>query len=594
MRRKSALTTAAAGLTLAMALAACAGTPTQTPGQGQSATASTGAPAGGGADTADAAVGKIYNPSDKKGGTLKMANTADWDSLDPGNTYYGYSLNFARLYGRALLMFKAAPGADGNTLVPDLAESVGKSSDDAKTWTYKLRKGVKFEDGTEVTSKDVAYAVARQFDKEIHPNGPTYLNALLDWPKGYKGAYKSKDADFSSAVETPDDQTIIFHLKEPFGLFDYIMQMPMTMPVPKDKDTGTKYQEHVISTGPYKFEKNEIGKGFTLVRNDQWDPATDPNRPALPDRIEVQTGVNADDVDNRLISGDVHIAVDGLGIGNAALPKVLPDPALKARTDNPVQQRTWYTSIIPDVAPLDNVECRRAIAFAADRNSLYRAYGGETGGVITTSLIPPSMAGYKPIDLYKSEGDKGDVEKAKAALAKCGQPNGFETNISYRTERTKEKAAAESLQQSLARVGIKLTLKPFPQDDYFALYAGKPSYVKENKIGLAINGWGSDYPDTYGFMQAVTDSRDIRDAGNYNLSVKIPEVDKMIDQIKAEPDAAKRADMWSQIDHMVIDQAVVMPSVASKALYMRGKGLTNLFISDSQQMYDYVGVGVQQ
>ncbi|GAA3308041.1 hypothetical protein [Nonomuraea dietziae] len=95
-------------------------------------------------------------------------------------------------------------------------------------------------------------------------------------------------------------------------------------------------------------------------------------------------------------------------------------------------------------------------------------------------------------------------------------------------------------------------------------------------------------------MQAITDSRDIRDAGNYNLSVKIPEVDKMIDQIKAEPDAAKRADMWSQIDHMVIDQAVVMPSVASKALYMRGKGLTNLFISDSQQMYDYVGVGVQQ
>ncbi|GAA3308035.1 hypothetical protein GCM10020219_008120 [Nonomuraea dietziae] len=414
LRRKSALTTAAAGLTLAMALAACAGSPTQTPGQGQSAPAATGATAGG-TEVADAAVGKIYNPSDKKGGTLKMANTADWDSLDPGNTYYGYSLNFARLYGRALLMFKAAPGTDGNTLVPDLAESVGKASDDAKTWTYKLRKGVKFEDGTEVTSKDVAYAVARQFDKEIHPNGPTYLNALLDWPKGYKGAYKSKDADFSSAVETPDDQTIIFHLKEPFGLFDYIMQMPMTMPVPKDKDTGTKYQEHVISTGPYKFEKNEIGKGFTLVRNDQWDPATDPNRPALPDRIEVQTGVNADDVDNRLISGDVHIAVDGLGIGNAALPKVLPDPALKARTDNPVQQRTWYTSIIPDVAPLDNVECRRAIAFAADRNSLYRAYGGETGGVITTSLIPPSMAGYKPIDLYKSEGDKGDVEKAKAA-----------------------------------------------------------------------------------------------------------------------------------------------------------------------------------
>jgi peptide/nickel transport system substrate-binding protein len=560
-----------------MALSACGGNPTQSPGQGGASQSA----AGGVQDVADGAINKVFNPSDKKGGTLKMANTADWDSLDPGNTYYGYALNFARLYGRALLMFKAAPGAEGNTLVPDLAESLGKSSDDLKTWTYTLRKGVKFEDGTPVTSKDVAYAVARSYDKEVFPNGPTYLMALLDWPKDYKGALKDKDADISSAIETPDDHTIVFKLKEPFGLFDYIVQMPMTMPVPKDKDTGTKYQEHVISTGPYKFEKNEIGKGFTLVRNDQWDPATDPNRPALPDRIEVQTKVNADDLDNRIISGDVHAAVDGLGVSAAALPKILGDPAQQARTDNPTQQRTWYTSVIPDVPPLDNIECRKAVQFAADR-------------VIATGLIPPSMAGYKEIATYKTPGDKGDVEKAKQALAACGQPNGFETNISYRTERTKEKAAAESLQQSLARVGIKLTLKPYPQDDYFALYAGKPAYVKENKIGLAVNGWGADYPDTYGFMQAIVDSRDIREAGNYNLSVKIPEVDKMIDEIKGEADATKRGEMWAQVDQRVMEEAVVLPNVYAKALYLRGKGLTNVFVSDSQAMYDYVGLGVQQ
>lgn len=590
LRRRPIIITAALGAALALGLSACGGNPTQSPGQGGSSQA-----AGSGAqDVADGAVGKIWNPSDKKGGTLKMANTADWDSLDPGNTYYGYALNFVRLYGRALLMFKSAPGAEGNTLVPDLAESLGKSSDDAKTWTYTLRKGVKFEDGTPVTSKDVAYAVARSYDKEVFPNGPTYLNALLDWPKGYKGAMKDKDADISSAIETPDDQTIIFHLNQPFGLFDYIVQMPMTMPVPKDKDTGTKYQEHVISTGPYKFETNEIGKGFTLVRNDQWDPAADPNRPALPDRIEVQTKVNADDLDNRLISGDVHVAVDGLGISAAALPKVLGDPALQARTDNPLQQRTWYTSIIPDVPPLDNIDCRKAVQFAADRTSLLRAWGGETGGIIATGMIPPSMAGHKDITLYKTPDDKGDVAKAKEHLAKCGQPNGFETNISYRSERPKEKAAAESLQQSLARVGIKLTLKPYPQDDYFALYAGKPAYVKENKLGLAVNGWGADYPDTYGFLQAIVDSRDIRAAGNYNLSVKIPEVDKMIDQIKAEPDADKRAEMWAQVDQRVMEEAVVMPNVYGKALYLRGKGLTNVFISDSQAMYDYVGMGVQQ
>ncbi|MEU7000831.1 ABC transporter substrate-binding protein [Nonomuraea sp. NPDC046570] len=591
MSRRSILATAALGTVLALGLAACGGGGAA-PTPGQTGAASAGAAA---KDEFNASIDKIWNPSDKKGGILKLANNGTWDSLDPGNTYYGYSFNFIRLYGRALLMFKPAPGKDGNTLVPDLAESLGETTDGGKTWTYKLRKGVKYEDGTEVTSKDVAYAVARSFDKKVHPSGPSYLNELLDWPKDYKGAYESKDADISSAITTPDDQTIVFHLKQAFGSFDYIVQMPMTMPVPKDKDTGSKYQEHVISTGPYMFDKNEIGKSFTLKRNPNWDAALDPNRPALPDGYEVALNVNADDIDNRIISGDLHVAVAGTGMQTAALSRVLPDPALKARADNPSLQRLWYTSVIPDVKPLDNVDCRKAIQWAADRTGLQQAYGGElSGGEIATGMIPPMLAGYKKISTYETPGSKGDEAKAKAALTACGQPNGFETNISYRAERPAEKAAAEALQQSLGKVGIKLTLKPFPQGDYFQLYAGRPAYVKENNIGLAINGWGSDYPETFGYLQAIVDSRTIREAGNYNLSIKMPEVDKLIDSIKGEADEAKRTEMWAQIDQLIMDQAVTLPGVYAKSLLMRGKGVTNAFISDSQQMYDYVALGVQQ
>src|SRR5215217_3193703 len=109
----------------------------------------------------NSALTNVVNPSETKGGTLKFANSGDWDTLDPGETYYGYSWNFARLYGRSLLTFKAAPGEASNELVPDLAEDLGKPTDNGKTWTYTIKKGVKFEDGTEVTSKDVAYAVAR-------------------------------------------------------------------------------------------------------------------------------------------------------------------------------------------------------------------------------------------------------------------------------------------------------------------------------------------------------------------------------------------------------------------------------------------------
>src|SRR5918998_1224260 len=147
---------AAVGLSAALVLAACGG-------------------AG-----CNGALTNIVNPSDTKGGTLKIANSGDWDTLDTGETYYAYSWNFARLYGRSLMMFKSAPGAEGNKLVPDLAEAPGVASDDAKTWTYKLRQGVKFQDGTEITSADVKYAILRSTDKETFPNGPAYWDALLD------------------------------------------------------------------------------------------------------------------------------------------------------------------------------------------------------------------------------------------------------------------------------------------------------------------------------------------------------------------------------------------------------------------------------
>src|SRR5829696_4484610 len=294
MKRRPGAITAAAGTTLVLtlALAACGG------GDDETST-------GGGGSVAEynAGVGKIFNPSDVKGGTLRMANAGDWDSLDPADNYYGYEWTFNRFYTRQLVTWAAAPGADSLKLVPDLAESLGEPSADAKTWTYKLRKGIKFEDGTPVTSKDVKYAVERSLDKDTFPNGPTYFNDLLDL-QGYTSPYKDSDPDKLGlkAIETPDDQTIVFKLKQPFAGFDYLTQIPSTAPVPSAKDTGTKYKEHFVSTGPYKFESNQLGKRFVLIRNDKWDQATDPIRKPRPDRIEVSLNVNAEDIDNRLLA----------------------------------------------------------------------------------------------------------------------------------------------------------------------------------------------------------------------------------------------------------------------------------------------------
>jgi len=581
MRRRTILAVVAAGA-LVTGLAACGGDS-----------------GGSGGDSAtkaefNAAVGKVYNPSTATGGTLRFANSGDWDSLDPGDTYYAYSWNFVRLYGRSLTMFKSAPGEDGATLVPDLAESLGTPSDNAKTWTYKLRTGVKFEDGTPVTSKDVKYAVERSLDKTTFPNGPTYFNDFLD-TQGYTSPYKDPSPDKLGlkAIETPDDQTIVFHLIKPFSGFDYFAQMPSTIPVPQAKDTGSKYKEHVVATGPYMFESNELGKKIVLKRNPSWDQSTDPNRKPLPDKIEVQLNVNSDDIDNRLLAGDLDVGIEGTGVGPAAQGRILADQAQKADSDSAVNARIWFTAINGDVAPLDNIHCRKAIEYAADKTGYQNAYGGPTGGDIATNLMPPVIPGATSFDLYPDGADHtGDATKAKDELTQCGQPNGFSTNISYRNERPKEKATAESLQQSLAKVGIKLTIKPYPLADYTKLYAGKPDYAKANKLGLMVYGWGADWPDGFGFLSQIVDSRVIRaTGGNTNLSVKDPKVDQLIDKALTETDTAAREKAWVDVDRATMEGAWYLPGIWAKGLLYRPKNLTNVFVTNGFQMYDYLAMG---
>ena len=561
---------------------------------------------GGGGDTGtevgtttaefNAAMDKVFNPSDKKGGILKLAHSDDWDTVDTGETYYGLSWDFLRTYARPLLMYKPAPGKASNELVPDLAEGLGEASDDLKTWTYKIRKGVKFEDGTEVTAKDVKYAVLRSTDKETFPNGPSYFEAMLNLPAGYKGPYKSKGVNTDQAISTPDDSTIVFHLKQPFSGFDNLAAIAQTAPVPEAKDTGAKYREHVISTGPYMFDKVETGKSYTLKRNPNWDPATDPIRKALPDGYEITLKTEANDLDNRLISGDLHVDIGGTGVSPAAQSKILSDPELKKRADNPTIARLQYLSINPQVKPLDKIDCRKAIMYAIDQVAYQTAYGGEfAGGQLANSLMPPSIDGHVDLNVYPNGDDhKGDVNKAKESLQACGQPNGFATNMAYRSDRPKEKATAEALQQSLQRVGIKLTLKGFPTGDYFSTYAGNPPYARKNNLGISTNSWGADWNDGFGFLSQIVDSRVIRETGgSSNISVRIPDVDKMLDAASVEPDKAKRDKMYGDIDKRVMEEAVIYPGLWAKILMLRGQGVTNVFFSDAYGMYDYLSMGVE-
>jgi peptide/nickel transport system substrate-binding protein len=205
------------------------------------------------------------------------------------------------------------------------------------------------------------------------------------------------------------------------------------------------------------------------------------------------------------------------------------------------------------------------------------------------------IPGFRATDLYEAKSKpNGDVDKAKAELKECGHPDGFSTNISYRAERDAEKATAESLQQALQKVGIQTELKAYPQADYGKLYAGNVDFSKTNGLGIRIFGWGADWNDGFGFLSQIVDSRVIRAAGNTNYGVKDPKVDSMLDDAMSELDQSKREAMWGDIDEQVMKDAYYLPGVWAKTLFYRPERLTNVFISDAYNMYDYTTLGVQK
>ena len=552
----------------------------------------------------NAAANAVVNPSSHKGGTLIYVNPSDWDSPDPGNTYYGFSWDFLRLYARTLTMFKPAPGKAGEQLVPDLATSLGQVSNNGLTWTYHLKPGVKFEDGEPVTSQDVKYAIERTgsyFPKAkgqaVLNQGPVYWGQVLTDPT-YPGAFYDKTPGKLGfkGIDTPDSSTIVFHLQKPFAEFDFLASESQTAPVPPAKDTGINYLRHPLSTGPYMFQGDYVpGKGLTLVKNPQWSASTDSYRKQLVDKIQVTVSVPPDQVDNRLLSGQAHTDVHGLGISPSDQARVLTNPTYKANADDVLNGFFNYVAMVPKVAPFDNIHCRMAVLYAADHTELQTAYGGSYGGDIATQSIPPMDPGYIPnYDPYGFlKNPHGDVQAAKAQLQQCGKPNGFSTVIATRTDETKEPQVATALQASLARVGIKAdifntTVKASTSTE------GTPSFVHSHGIGLIITGWGADWPSGYGFYQNIANGSTIAPAGNYNYSeLNDPAINSELDSVMTKADPAARTQVYQQITKQIMQQAVWLPLISQKALLYRSPQMTNVFYSGGLLMYDYSQIGLK-
>ncbi len=587
MKRRKTVGLAAVGAALALTLAACGSS-----GSGSSAGAKSAPVAYNEANT------QVVNQSTHKGGTLTFGLSNTPDSTDPGNTYYAFMWNTVRLYGMALTTYKSCPGLCGDTLVPQLATSLGIVGDHGLTWTYHIQPNIKFEDGTTVTSQDVKYAVERTYARSVLPNGPSYYQVILKDPT-YPGPYvdRAKNEFGLTSVTTPNPTTIVFHLQHPFADFNYVVAISQSVPVPPDKDTGANYQLHPISTGPYKFQSYTLNKQFTLVKNPEWNPATDPQVQQNPSKIVFNLNVNANDIDNRLLAGDLDVDQAGTGVQTAARAKILSSAALKQNSDDALSGFLWFAYLNTKVAPLNNVACRRAIEYAADKTTLQTAYGGPVvGGAIASTVMPPTVLGYKSFDLYKALSQPaGDATDAKAQLKLCGHPSGFTTNIAYRSDRPKEVLAAQALQQALSQVGIKTQLFGYLSGKYYSNFAGSTAFVHSHNLGIDLGGWGADWPDGYGFLDEITNGNAIvTSGGNTNIEeLNDPVVNNNFAKAANLLDATQRNAIWSQIDKQVMTDAGILPIVYSKALLYRNPSLTNVYVDSFYGMYNYAVLGLK-
>ncbi|MEU6353706.1 ABC transporter substrate-binding protein [Streptomyces sp. NPDC047072] len=528
-----------------------------------------------------------------KGGTLTVLNSDPQEDFDPARLYTSGGGNVPSLVFRTLTTRNRESGAAGAKVVPDLATDTGRPNKDATVWTYTLKKGLTYEDGTAITSADIKYGIERSFAPELSGGAP-YLRDWLVGAADYQGPYKDKKG--LAAIETPDDRTIVFHLNKPEGEFPFLATQTQFAPVPKAKDTGTKYEEHPVSSGPYKVVENENdGEHLVLERNTHWSAATDAERKAYPDKIDVQSGLDSSVINQRLSASqgaDAAAVTTDTNLGPAELAKVTGDKELASRVGTGHFGYTNYIAFNPTVKPFDNAKVRQAISYAVDRSSVVNAAGGTALAEAATTFLPNQKSfGYEPYDLFPA-GATGNAAKAKELLKEAGYPNGLTVTLTHDNAQNFKTSPeiATAIQDALKKAGITVKLQGLEDNNY-----SDTIHNVKTEPGFFLSAWGADWPSGGPFLAPIFDGRQIvKDGANFNTGLlNDKSVNAEIDAINKLTDLDAAAKRWGALDKKIGAQALTVPLFHPVYKRLVGKDIRNVVISDWTGVLDISQVAVK-
>lgn len=516
------------------------------------------------------------------GGTVHMLQNADFSYLDPARGWDGGVNAFYRLLYRGLTMQAAGDSDDPNAIVPDLATGLGEVSDDGLTWTYTLKDDIFFDDGAPITSAEMEFGISRAWDPQIGIGSP-YLKSVIDAPEDYQGPYVSGDLP---TIETPDEKTIVFHLKAPFPEFDNVLAQPNAVPFPVGSGGGDEFINDVIASGPYTLDAYTPGSTITLVRNEHWEPETDEVRKAYPDQWQFDIGIDGATIDERMIAGQGadQNAIAGK-IAGATLPRI-QTPQLQERAITAPAYCTTYMSLNTTKPPFDDVRVRQAVNWALDRASIQNASGGNQLADVATTIIPPAVSGHLDYDLYPSDGSTGDVDEAMALLEEAGLGDGFEFTLDIRTNPVAQ-AQAEAVQQGLERIGATVKLNVIDTSIYYETIA-----TPSQQNNAAITGWCPDWASSAStFIPPLFDGAAIAEKGNQNLAqLDDPAINERIAEIRAMTDVDAANEAWGELDQQIMELAPIAPMVFENGIFLPGENIAGYIPNTNMTDLTIVGL----
>jgi YVTN family beta-propeller protein len=489
-----------------------------------------------------------------RGGTLRV-QSPPLDSVDPR---VAFSLESFRVVGLAydgLVAYRRAGGAAGATLVANLATHIPAPTEGGKTYTFQLRPGIRYSDGSPVRPEDFRSSVERTFGSTEFPL------ALFAGVVGGAACLETTDAcDLSRGIETSDDaRTVTIHLTAPDPSFLFKLALPLASLVPAGSSVAAGNDQPPPGTGPYKIETADRGATLRLVRNAYFRVwASDARPDGYPDQILLETGLP----DNRRTEAVLDGEADW-----ADVPPERPERARALATVRPAQLRsdpllaTWYMFLNVHVRPFDDPRVRRAVNLATDRAHLVDLLGGPLNAQPTCQIVPPNIFGYRPHCPYTVDPDPAgtwiapDIARASQLIDASGTRG---TNVEVLAFSALE-PVGRYFASLLRRLGYDASVRVLEDEKYFATVSDS---LTDAQIGPIV--WLADFPAAPNFVELFSCASFFPAAPFTNTNYS-GLCDRRVDAAIAAAKEAQARDplaggeLWATADRAVTDTAAAVP-----------------------------------